>query len=126
MAHKSRLAGMVIDCKTADIRDAAAFWSGALGLACAIDAEDARYAVLSTPEGEPKMLLQAVEHDSRVHLDIETDDKEAEAARLEALGAKRIAVVKRWTVMEAPSGHRFCVVNPQRGDFADNANDWTF
>ncbi len=44
--------------------------------------------------------------------------------RLEALGAKRVADIKRWVVMEAPSGHRFCVVNPQRRDFAANANRW--
>jgi hypothetical protein len=30
----------------------------------------------------------------------------------------------RLVVMEAPSGHRFCVVNPQRGDFAENAKTW--
>ena len=36
-----------------------------------------------------------MEHASRVHLDIESDDLEAEARRLEALGAKRIGEVKR-------------------------------
>ena len=40
-----------------------------------------------------------------MHLDIEADDIDAEAARLEKLGAKKIAFVKRWWVMEAPSGH---------------------
>jgi hypothetical protein len=56
-----------------------------------------------------------VDHESRVHLDIEADDLDAEVKRLEALGAKRVAFVKRWWVMEAPTGHRFCVVRPQRG-----------
>ena len=62
--------------------------------------------------------VQRVSHESRVHLDIETDDIEAEVERLEKLGAKRVAFVKRWWVMEAPSGHRFCVVemkHPERG-----------
>jgi hypothetical protein len=31
-----------------------------------------------------------VEHDSRAHLDIETNDIEADAARLTRLGAKRV------------------------------------
>ncbi len=70
------------------------------------------------------MLVQAVDHPSRVHLDIETDDIEAEVERLEALGARRIAHVKGWWVMEAPTGHRFCVVRPQRPDFEERANDW--
>ena len=54
--------------------------------------------------------VQKVDHASRVHLDIEADDIDAEAARLEKLGAKKIAFVKRWWVMEAPTGQRFCVV----------------
>ena len=48
----------------------------------------------------------------------------SEAARLEALGARRVAQVKRWWVMEAPTGQRFCVVRPQRPDFAAHANVW--
>jgi Glyoxalase-like domain len=59
-----------------------------------------------------------------VHLDIKTDDVEAEVARLEALGAKKIAYVKRWWVMEAPTGQRFCVLKPQRGSLDTDANDW--
>ena len=35
-----------------------------------------------------------------MHLDIEADDVDAEANRLEALGAKKIAFVKRWWVMD--------------------------
>jgi len=59
-----------------------------------------------------------------VHLDIETDDIEAEARRLEALGARRIEQVHTWLVMEAPTGQRFCIVRPQRSDFAAGANQW--
>jgi hypothetical protein len=59
-----------------------------------------------------------------VHLDIETDDIEAEVRRLEKLGAKRIAHVKHWWIMEAPTGQRFCVVRPQRPDFETGAYAW--
>jgi hypothetical protein len=60
-----------------------------------------------------------------VHLDIETDDLEAEAVRLEKLGAKRVAFVRgRWWVMEAPSGHRFCIVQKQRKAFGPHVNRW--
>jgi predicted enzyme related to lactoylglutathione lyase len=122
--HKSRLAGLVIDCRVNDLDRAARFWSEALGYHVVPDS-DPKYVKLETPEGEIVMLLQQVDHESRVHLDIETDDKEAEAARLEALGAKRIAAVKTWIVMEAPTGHRFCIVNPQRPDFSEHARAWT-
>lgn len=123
MSHKSRIACYVIDCQTADLGDALAFWSAALGLEGRVD-DDGKYAVLQTPEQEPRILLQAVDHPARIHLDIETDDKAAEVGRLEALGARPVAKLDRWTVMEAPTGHRFCVVDPQRTDFEDRARPW--
>ena len=68
--------------------------------------------------------VQKVEHESRVHIDIETDNIEAEVLRLEALGAKRVGTVQNWCVMQAPTGQRFCVVRPQRADFKEHANAW--
>ncbi len=124
MSHKSRLAALVIDCRCDDLSDHVAFWSGALGYEPVYFDEEPDYVGLGVPGDEVTVILQRVGHDSRVHLDIETDDQEAEVKRLEALGAKRVADIKRWVVMEAPSGHRFCVVNPQRRDFAANANRW--
>jgi hypothetical protein len=80
--------------------------------------------VLKGPPEEVAVLVQAVAHPSRVHIDLETNDNEAEVRRLEALGAARIASIKRWWVMEAPTGQRFCVVRPQRPDFEERANQW--
>ncbi len=124
--HKSRLAAVVIDCETDDIDREAEFWSMALGASPkrSGDPDDQNYLELETPPGEMMVILQNVDHPSRVHIDIETDDIDAEAARLEKLGAKRIARIKRWWVMEAPSGHRFCVVRPQRPDFDAGAKEW--
>ena len=48
-----------------------------------------------------------------MHLDIESDDIPAEVARLERLGARKVAEVRTWVVMEAPTGHRFCVIRAQ-------------
>lgn len=59
------------------------------------------------------LLVQRVEHEARVHLDIQTDDLDAEVTRLEKLGAKRDRFLKRWWLMQAPTGHRFCVVGQQ-------------
>ena len=124
--HKSRLGAIVIDCETTDVERAAEFWARALGWEAKrlSDPSDAHYRRLATPSSEPEVLVQAVSHPSRVHIDIETDDIGAEVARLEKLGAKQVARVKRWVVMEAPTGQRFCVVNPQRGDFEQSANVW--
>ena len=124
--HRSRLGCMVIDCQTEDVFGAAAFWSAALGWPVAPPQADSaqRYRELQSPDSEIQVLVQAVDHESRVHLDIETDDIDAEVARLEALGARRVKFVKRWWVMESPTGQRFCVVRPQRPDFADHANLW--
>ncbi|WP_426688258.1 VOC family protein [Rhodanobacter ginsengiterrae] len=125
--HHSRLSTLVIDCQVDDLAPVARFWSAALGKPIAsIDQDgDDKYAELQTAAGEPIILLQKVDHASRVHLDIETDDLDAEVARLERLGARRIAFAhERWWVMEAPSGHRFCVVRPQRESFGPHLNRW--
>ena len=115
--HKSCLGAVVIDCRSDDLAAASAFWSAALGYP-ARSTDDPRYVELAAPEGQPAVLVQQVAHESRVHLDIETDDIAAEVARLEALGARRVAQIKTWWVLEAPTGHRFCVVQPQNEGFA--------
>ena len=63
-------------------------------------------------------------HPSRVHLDIKTDDLDAEVERLEHLGARRVQKVKHWWVMEAPSGHRFCVIPLYPGQDIGTLNVW--
>jgi len=123
--HRSRLAGFIIDCETADLTTGAAFWSQALGFPLKSGtAEEGNYQLLETGADNLHVELQKVDHPSRVHLDIESDDIEAEVRRLEALGAKRVKQVRTWWVMEAPTGHRFCVVRPQRDDFIKNSNEW--
>jgi predicted enzyme related to lactoylglutathione lyase len=125
--HHSRLSTFVIDCKADDIDAAAEFWSKALGRELQPpDPGDEKYRQLAGSDDEPMLLVQQVEHDGRIHLDIEADDLEAEVARLEKLGAKRIKFLKRWWLMQAPTGQVFCVVNPQRGPLAGkpNANEW--
>jgi len=121
MSHRSRLSGFIIDCKTDDLDAAADFWAQALGCRIADRAagdETAEYQMLGDTPGDLHIEVQKVEHPSRVHLDIEADDIDAEADRLQRLGARKIAFVKRWWVMEAPTGQRFCVVRmkyPERG-----------
>ena len=124
--HRSRINGLLIDCKTDDIDAAARFWAEALGRAVDPDHPGTRgnYRMLTTPPGEVSVQIQRVEHESRVHIDIETDDIPAEVARLEKLGAVIDTRMERWVVMRAPSGQRFCVVRVQRDGFSGDAKTW--
>ena len=125
--HHSRLSTFVFDCKVGDLEAAAEFWSKALNRELLPpEPDEPNYLRLAASEDEPILYVQKVDHDSRIHLDIESDDLEAEVARLEKLGARRIKFVRRWWVMEAPTGQVFCVLNPLRGPLAGkpNANAW--
>ena len=123
--HKSRFAGFIIDCKTDDLEGAAAFWGAALGLEIRnLPGEEGKYIELVDPDGRLHIEVQSVSHPSRVHLDIESDDIEAEVRRLEALGAKRVGKVNTWWVLEAPTGQRFCVVRVKSPVFDKQATSW--
>jgi len=122
--HHSRLTGFIIDCQTADLPAAAAFWGGALGMTV-LGEDGPTYLRLDASARDLTIEVQQVDHESRVHLDLESDDVEAEVRRLEALGARRVQQVKTWWVLEAPTGQRFCVVRakgPLGG--APGANRW--
>ena len=124
--HRSRINGILIDCNVEDIQDAARFWADALGRPIDPDHPGTRgnYVMLEGRPDEISIQVQRVDHESRVHIDIETDDIPAEVARLERLGATVDKRLERWVVMRAPTGQRFCVVRVQREGFANDANSW--
>ena len=126
MTHRSRLCAFIIDCRTDDLEGAAAFWRAALG-DDEVRAPEGPYVVLAD-QGGLAAAVQKVDHPSRVHLDFESDDIPAEVARLEKLGARKVADVsargQAWVVMEAPTGHRFCVGQAWSRDFDAEANTW--
>jgi hypothetical protein len=116
--HHSRLCALLIDCNTPDIDKAASFWAEALGRAIDLDHPGTRgnYRMLETPQDEPIVQIQRVGHESRVHIDIETDDippRWPASRRWRARGGSPRALV----VMQAPTGQRFCVVRVQRPGF---------
>jgi predicted enzyme related to lactoylglutathione lyase len=128
MPHKSRLAGFIIDCRNTPVEQAAEFWSAALGFSIEDPNEggEGRYAVLGETPADLHIEVQRVEHESRVHLDIETDDIEAEVARLKTLGATEVSRPHdaRWVVMQAPTGQRFCVVRLRDANRGPALNRW--
>jgi predicted enzyme related to lactoylglutathione lyase len=119
--HKSRIGEITIDCNTDDLESAVTFCSAALGYKA--EGHEDHYR-LSAPPNDVQVNVQKVTHEPRVHLDLETDDIEAEVARLTSLGAKRVRDGRRWVVMQTPTGHGICVCHPQRSDFQENANTW--
>jgi catechol 2,3-dioxygenase-like lactoylglutathione lyase family enzyme len=124
MTHRSRLSALVIDCRAGDLAEAIRFWSAALGTDFHSDPDWPDFAATARFDDEVHLLLHAVDHPSRVHLDVETDDKEAERARLEAAGATLVERhPKGFFVMQAPTGQRFCLVDPQRADFPGDAKE---
>ena len=124
--HRSRINGILIDCNVEDIDEAARFWAEALGRPVDPDHPGTRgdYVMLENRPDEISIQVQRVDHESRIHLDIETDDIPAEVARLEKLGATVDKRLERWVVMRAPSGQRFCVVRVQRDGFETDALSW--
>jgi hypothetical protein len=124
--HRSRINGILIDCNVEDIGEAARFWAEGLGRPVDPDHPGTRgnYVMLETPPDEISVQIQRVDHESRVHIDIEADDIAAEVERLEKLGATVDTRMERWVVMRAPSGQRFCIVRVQRPSWPKVANTW--
>src|SRR6202023_549642 len=96
--HHSRLCAVLIDCRTFDLDGAARFWGEALGRPVDPNHPGSRgnYLMLETPPDEPIVQIQRVDHESRVHIDIETDDIAAEVRRVTEWGDKLEDHLERW------------------------------
>jgi predicted enzyme related to lactoylglutathione lyase len=124
--HRSRLSTFMIDCLEESFDDSVAFWSEALGLPPARKpSANQRYLTLGTIAGPIHVRMQKVNSDPGYHLDIETDDVSGEVQRLENHGGTRKYRIKRWWVMEDPTGNAFCVVRPESEKFPSGAKRWS-
>jgi hypothetical protein len=83
--HKSRLGAVIVDCETDDLEREAEFWGAALGGEVTSPRPGGRYLDVQGDPADPRVILQRVEHPSRIHIDIETDDIDAEVKRLQDL-----------------------------------------
>lgn len=111
MAHYSRIDKAVIDVDPATHDAELAFWRTASGQPLARLERHPEYHGSRLPGRHFALLLQRLETgDSRVHLDIHTDDVAAEVARLERAGAERVREVNGWWIMRDPAGLLFCVI----------------
>lgn len=119
--HRSRLSQVLIDVAPEDFDATTAFWSGALGRPARPNQNHPEYTALgeASPSGVAVYLQRLADGDSRVHLDLDTDDLPAEVARLEQLGARRVEVIEGWQVMRDPAGLVFCVLPVDQGSLDD-------
>lgn len=123
--HRSRLTALAIDVPDGVHRREADFWAAALGTGQRKDVDGDPYVDLDRRIGGLQVFVQRLgDGEARFHLDIETDDVDAEVARLEALGATRVEHGRSWWVMRDPADLLFCVVPPQTDDFPGDAATW--
>lgn len=125
MAVALKIGWLTIDSK--DPKKIGEWWKEALGLSVVFEDTD-EYALTGKGrmDSQWNILFYRAPDDkkvkNRLHLDLIPDkDREAEVARLEALGATRADIGQKdvtWTVMADPDGNEFCVLSP-RDDVPD-------
>lgn len=116
-ATRSTFRGLAYD--TFDARAAAEFWAAALRVQVAPGAS-VRHAELLDGDlgGLPHLVFRQVTEGRRLstplHLVLSTDDVDAEARRLQALGARRLGAIsaegRRWVTLADPEGNEFDLV----------------
>jgi predicted enzyme related to lactoylglutathione lyase len=126
VTHRSRLTAVLVDVPVADHERVSAFWSSALGRPAQVSVSNPEYAELGEVTPGMTFDVQAVGEDAaRVHVDIETDDVEAEVARLVGLGATVVSRPAGWVILHDPVGTAFCVVPVQLPEsFEAHATSW--
>jgi predicted enzyme related to lactoylglutathione lyase len=125
--HRSRLSILLLDLPPEHHAAGRDFWSAATGHPAESSADAPEWASLGSFAGGFHLEVQRTGAGTppRWHVDIETDDIEAEVARLEGLGARRLADMGRFWQMTDPAGMVFCVVGIQTGeDFERHATTW--
>lgn len=127
--HKSRVGALFIDHPASAFEASLAFWAAATGRTPQRpDDADDPYHSLGIFSGDLLVELQRVGEGTapRIHLDVDTDDVDAEVRRLEGLGARRLESHDggRYWQMVDPGGLVFCVIPPHTPDFEERAVQW--
>ncbi|MCY1138445.1 VOC family protein [Actinoplanes sp. Pm04-4] len=115
MAHRSRLSTILIDVPQDQTDTATAFWQGALGVQTVSPPGEPQFRSLPGVLPGLTLALQSIDGEARYHLDFETDDVEAETARLIGLGAEQIDQWLDCHILRIPGGQLACVI-PRHSD----------
>ena len=104
-----------------DLERQTEFWSEALRYIPREDDSD-DFVLLRPPDGDgPNVSLNrahsTMQVPPRIHLDLYSDDQDAEVERLLKLGASRVHLDKMpadadYVILADPEGNRFCVIAP--------------
>ncbi|SNS12781.1 hypothetical protein SAMN06893096_102138 [Geodermatophilus pulveris] len=127
MPHRSRLAVLMLDLPPEVHGAGQAFWAAATGHRVAPDRMDDNWSSLGSFAGGFHLEVQRTGHGTppRWHVDVETDDVDAEVARLVELGATPLQDMGGFWQMRDPAGLVFDVVGVQTGeDFDRHATTW--
>lgn len=115
---------VVLDVPSRHLDAVVRFWSEALGLGVhPVGGQFAAYTFLGEAaapalDGWGLLVQDIGEGEARLHVDLHVPsaaDRDREVARLEGLGASRVAAHNLWVVLAAPGGHLHCIV-PDRRD----------
>src|SRR4051794_21656244 len=117
--HRIMLREVIIDAPATHVDAVTAFWAGALD-ATPQPIPDEPFVGLRGAASLAHVATQDIGDDPtpRFHLDIETDDLEAEIARLQALGATVRTRYDDYAVLADPVGLLFCLLPPESEEFA--------
>jgi predicted enzyme related to lactoylglutathione lyase len=123
--HRSRVRAVMIDVPEPDLAASVAFWAAAIGRSPNRPASEARrYLSLLPHDKGIRFTFQRIDGPARFHLDIETDDVEAEVRRLEAAGGQVVGRTEGWVVLQDPAGLLLCVIPVDSSDFDEEAAAW--
>jgi hypothetical protein len=111
MPARLRLCGALVDVPKAEHERAVAFWTAALGKTPEVTEKFPDYAQYDEVTPGVYFMVQATGDDTRrIHLDLESEDRDADVQRLIGLGATELSRSHHWVVMQDPAGVTFCVV----------------
>jgi len=115
---------LMIDVESNAFRKGVRFWSEALGAPARHSGDPTDpYIELPAANGDMHIEVQKINSPSRYHLDLYAPDVDKEARRLEALGALKVKRESSWWVMQAPTGHLFCII-PESAPMPDDDDDF--
>ncbi|MDQ7991538.1 MAG: VOC family protein [Propionicimonas sp.] len=112
--HRSRVSQVCLDIPPEAHPAEVGFWAATLGGAVRPSPDRSEFAWIEVPHDFPfELLTQRLELSRPIgaHFDLGSDDRAAEVARLQREGAVVRAVRDGWTVLEAPGGMSFCVLD---------------
>jgi hypothetical protein len=120
--HRVLLREVIVDVPSDTLAATQRFWAAALAGSVRRLAQFPEFAALDNPAALPHVGFQDIgAGTARFHLDIETDDIEAEVERLSRLGAVVEQRKEHWVVMRDPAGLLFCLLPPESDEFAERS-----